>query len=707
MTCVSVNPRQVTVSMNGARGRQGDKGDPGGNAAAVGLWNDISALAIPDGYDRIYTSGFAVTGRGAAAYVLDSDQTDTAPSLARRKSLAGTGATARWFRLDEAQAYPEALGAVGNGSTDDTAAFAALAALGQKIVVQRAYAIASSVTLGKVEFGAAGQLIVGAAATVTIGEIVDTRRVGVFDTTSGGLVAFASTQSFARPEWWGDVRDTITKAAVSLAAARAAGGAQIKLAIRRYKGCNHSYGTGINPGVYFSYENMAIEGEKMPRPANDCRSLIGGSIIEDFFLVFAYNISCSNFGVDCGKTYIDANYGGTARDAFMATYPSDADKAVPEIRLSGHFSNIIGLVKGPSDPVHAVIIAEGYKNVVGDGEIQGFYGIHGVVIKAENVRLCTVSAYCNALNGLIMKSDSQATAVAANIQIDKVLTFAGGPLGWSPYAVSTSGNGVLFNPEANPSDRIWIGSILEEGHDYGVSCDVTSGQSLGGVQIDSIKTDGNAVAGVSIETAAGAFIESFQIGKCETRNTVLGMVIDIAAGTGVQVDSLIGTNCDVALQVNGSTSRISARSVTGANCVDAVIRITDSAKPEIGEVRPMGTTPALYAASSGGEVAAFTNGAVQAAGGGTVQPRHVGGGRVAWDGLVNPDASPDLLSVPPWARPLADQRLLAQGYDGAALTEVPVLVTAAGVLKVNEVGGGVANCSTWLSLSGVSYPIAP
>lgn len=48
------------------------KGDPGGNAAAIGLFADAHTLTIATGTDAVRTSGWSVKGEGIADYIYDA-----------------------------------------------------------------------------------------------------------------------------------------------------------------------------------------------------------------------------------------------------------------------------------------------------------------------------------------------------------------------------------------------------------------------------------------------------------------------------------------------------------------------------------------------------------------------------------------------------------------------------------------------------------
>jgi hypothetical protein len=103
------------------------RGDPGGNAMAIGRWASFTSLSIPSGTDQVQTDGYVVRGWGQALYVLDEDQVSPTATVYRRKS-----ANNRWFRLSKDQPLALSMfGAAADGATDDAPAFTAAFAFGQ------------------------------------------------------------------------------------------------------------------------------------------------------------------------------------------------------------------------------------------------------------------------------------------------------------------------------------------------------------------------------------------------------------------------------------------------------------------------------------------------------------------------------------------------------------------------------------------------
>lgn len=101
----------------GLRGEKGNKGDPGGNVMAVGLFSDIAALTwsgvTPD---RIQTSGHTALGVGAASYVLSNGFGGAGPDLTQ-------DADGNWWRLAEPAPSATQLGAPTNGAVDAAGIF--------------------------------------------------------------------------------------------------------------------------------------------------------------------------------------------------------------------------------------------------------------------------------------------------------------------------------------------------------------------------------------------------------------------------------------------------------------------------------------------------------------------------------------------------------------------------------------------------------
>jgi hypothetical protein len=103
------------------------KGDPGGNAMAIGLFSQAAALSIPVGTDLVQTSGWGARGVGSATYVYDAAVDAT--YVAAHPRSAFVSANGRGFRLSgETISLPQLGGVDDWDGANGTNNFAALAA---------------------------------------------------------------------------------------------------------------------------------------------------------------------------------------------------------------------------------------------------------------------------------------------------------------------------------------------------------------------------------------------------------------------------------------------------------------------------------------------------------------------------------------------------------------------------------------------------
>ena len=112
-----IGPNRVTGAVEVIDVGNQFKGDPGGNAMAVGPFTAIATLAIPIGTDLIQTSGWLLRGVGAARYAYDA-AVDAAFVAANPRS-AVISANGRGFRLAEPVINVQMFGALGDALNDD------------------------------------------------------------------------------------------------------------------------------------------------------------------------------------------------------------------------------------------------------------------------------------------------------------------------------------------------------------------------------------------------------------------------------------------------------------------------------------------------------------------------------------------------------------------------------------------------------------
>jgi hypothetical protein len=660
-----------------------------GDAATKGYVDGIAFGGSLDG-DRgdITVSGTGTVWTVDNGVIVDAKVNASAGIVSTKLAFtqSGAGATTRTVdsKLKDVVSVKD-FGAVCDGTTNDAAAVSAAntAAAGRPLVFP-------------------GVTHIGSAVTITC-PIVDTMQQ-LFSITSQVTI---DNKLPVRPDWWGDVENTLRYATNALPAT----GGTVKLANRTYKSNNHAYTFGTtNTTQFFSKDNVLYEGEKMPRLANDCRSLVGGTIIQDMVLAYANNIEFRNLGIDSGKTFCDVKYGGApvagTGEGLLLTYPDNATKAAAAIRRGVRLHNVVGLSYSPTTPTHALIIGEGYSDVSCSGEIMGCYGVHGVVIKCANVRAEKLTSFCNNAEGVIIKSDAQATAVAADVFIGQIHVDANGPTNWSPYltASAASAYGVLFLTAGNNIDRIQVGRIAAYNFGTGISFDSSSGNTISDVQIDSAKIDG----GYNSATAVGVLMNypalRVQFGNLMLRTLQKGMII-VHAGSGfvTSFGNVEAVNIgDVILDIGGAAyvniSMIAARNILGA-----VARIVGTPKLLFGSVfRDIPGCP-MFSSSAGGLVPTLSAGWSQVASANSdVFSITLEGGRICMRGLIraNTTGSSNIFcTLPQWAWPSHNKRFVGQAYNGSTLVITDIVVSTTGLCIVNEVLGTVTNCTTWLSLA--------
>jgi hypothetical protein len=625
-----------------------------------------------------------------------------ADTLARMRQLVGT--TAEWSAnnliLGDGELAAERLAdgtlglRLGNGALPFSQApafgYQSLTVITGDGVTDKSAAITAANAAGKpVLF--IGVAHVASPTTITV-PIVDT-TAQIF--TQASQITIANGLP-VRPDWFGAALANAVRLAWSCLP-QPTGGVVLLRYGQRYKDNGLSFG-----GLYMDRDNITLRGEGMPRPSDDLRTLQGGSIIEGLLLVYANNFVLENFGVDCGAT---AKGAASATDAIVCTYPSAAMQAAATLRKRGRLTNVVGLVKSPTDPFHGVIVAEGMSDVTTTGDVIGIMGIHGVVIKAANVNCAHLQGWCNSSDGVIIKTDTQATAASLGVKVDKITALAGAPSGYTPYATVTPGVnfGLFLHAFGGALGPIQIGTVYAAGHGYGVRMQMDVATAVDNIQIDQITTESNATAGVHLYgPAANEVFRRVQLGRVVTRNTPIGMVCQWVTPSNVTVEKLHAVNCSKAALACTSESVPLLDTIAAENC-GAIYEFTSNGKALVGQSIKIGTTTADYAAT--GLVPALANSWAQIGGGDVVRFALAGYGVELYGLVSGGTTNVTFATLPPYLRPATEKRGLLQGRGGAGQSAVPYQLSAAGVFTINDVAGGVANANQYLSLLGAKYPL--
>lgn len=553
-----------------------------------------------------------------------------------------------------------------------------------------------------------GACLVGVAVTITV-PIIDTTRQ-IFDLAA--KVTIDNGQS-VRPEWFGIGNVGALDAAVN---ALPAGGGVVQLEAATYKPSGYAYGFA-GDGKCIGKDNVKIRGRKMPSYANDCKSLVGGSIIQGMLCVYASGFEMSDVGVDCGKTVLETYYANTEAagitEGLNITYPNDAVKATAPLKRGVRLHNIATLCSSPAAPTHSAIIGEGVADVLCSGEIIGCFGVHGVVIKCSKVRAEALASYCNAGEGVIIKSDTQVTARASEVNIGRVVTDASGPPGAAPYlnALGTQEYGLLFHASGANIDTVQIAQVRSVGAKKCIGTlfggnFVIASVKIGGAFVDQIGVAGTRQGVQLVDLGVGqGSLQRFNIGTLECRNTTVGLQALFHVGVNLQERASIGhllvVGADNAVDL-GNTAYVDIGTVVAEALADAVYHITGTPSLVVGALQKTTTVPKVYSTANGGLAPALAGTWTQV---NANDPFGVDlvGGRVNIRGLVKPGGNNLVSTLPTWAWPLTPKRFMAVGSAGGTQAAVPVVVGSDGTVRVNEATGSTANCSDWVSLAGASY----
>lgn len=247
---------------------------------------------------------------------------------------------------------------------------------------------------------------------------------------------------------------------------------------------------------YMDKPNVHIKGVQKPSLNADASALVGGSVIEGRFNVFADNFSVSDIGFDMGKSVCDARYpglnpatdylrGGTW-DAFAHGQPSQTSPLAD--RKNFYAVNVIGLMYNSQAVGHGILL-EGINGGFVDN-ITGIYGVHGVVFKVQNMKAGVVEGHMTSVDGVIIKSDTYANG--GDIQIGSIATYRFAP-NCAPHTTpATSMAGLYLNPETeNFSGPVQIGRISVRDAQYGVlGGNANSGKVGADVSIGELNVDG-------------------------------------------------------------------------------------------------------------------------------------------------------------------------------------------------------------------------
>ncbi|WAC75373.1 hypothetical protein OU995_12005 [Roseateles sp. SL47] len=567
-----------------------------------------------------------------------------------------------------------------NGASDDSAAVVAANALGRPICPIGILHIATPTTITVPLAHVAGQCFT-ITSQVTINNGQPTR-----------------------PEWWG-----VGQGKFRLATIAAAPGTVVEV---RGTVAPSDFAYGFSSGGRYIDKPLKIRGQKMPRLSDDARSLVDGSIIQGMVLGWSDGLEFENIGIDCGHTVVTTYYGGTSSsgvtEALNITYPDNATKTaagspstVPKRGIV--LDNVIGLCDSPGAPNHAILL-EGVADVRMRGSVIGVMGTHGVALKGRDIVAEDIQAYLNSTDALIIKTDSQSTAVATRISIANTVLNASAPAGVTPWAANTPTAGLRFEAAGSSIDNIYIGKAKIDGFPSSVDTVFGGNYTIWDVEFGSISSDQYGVSGTTcalkLEAAAGRNIRKWTIGTLDGRNCSIVGKFSFSQPAAVNNHVAIGTvraqSAQVGLDV-GSQSYVTVGTVIADTLSDGIYRITGTPYLSVGQERKDEATPNVFASSGGGLVPSLNATWSQVADK-AVFAAKLRGGRKTLAGTIKPSTSNVITTLPQFLWPSKNEEFICRGRSGSVTAAVPVTVSIAGVVTVNALAGGTANCSDELTL---------
>lgn len=462
---------------------------------------------------------------------------------------------------------------------------------------------------------------------------------------------------------------------------------------------------------YMNVNNVSIVGAKMPTWNDDASALVGGSVIEGKFNVGAHNFSVSDIGFDIGcnvvsrrwpgaDTTADYPYGGTW-DGFAIGQPSQSSP-LPQWR-GFKAKNVIGLLKDSSTVGHGVLI----ENVNGgctEGDIIGVHGVHGVVIKSENINCENLRGHMNKTDCVIFKSDT--FSPGGNIQVCNVVAEMMLPNCKPKSNPLIPESGIYFNPELQSyTGPVQISNARIRGAKYAILGGSATGTVGADIQIGNIDIDG-AQGGTewAIFMANLGVFPRLSLGNLNitnVKNAVYINYIDESSSDNAitTIESLKITNAQSIGVITDGHSRLKIGAVDMLNVNTAYYQGENSIL-EIGSESLTSVTTKY-----GNNPYSIGPGWVNVGGGNSTFDVLYSGYEVKLKGLVKAGSGSTslILTLPSYLRPAENLRFIAykkEGADGTCL----IGVSSSGLVTLGDTDS-IPVVGSYISLDGISWKI--
>lgn len=312
--------------------------------------------------------------------------------------------------------------------------------------------------------------------------------------------------------------------------ANSLGGAKIILSAKTYLPTGYDYNTPMK------FDNIYLHGESVGYYSFDCKSIIGGTVIQGGFTAWANNFKISDISFDAGKNVCDTYFSGAAREPFTFTNPPGSGGVT---KYGFEATGVIRVLSAaPTTLAHSFLVenAEGAKI----DHITTCYGIYGFVVKSNNVTIGDVYVYGTERAGFIFKSDGiDNLAAAKNLNI-RSLTYDTTPPNTNPYILGASTQiGLHLDGYGASLTNVNISNININGTTRSISITARSGGSLSNVSLGSVILKKSQI-GVEINSLKSKDIH-FENLKCYDVN-VPYQDISESPGSGNYIGELTADN---------------------------------------------------------------------------------------------------------------------------------------------------------------------
>lgn len=360
------------------------------------------------------------------------------------------------------------------------------------------------------------------------------------------------------------------------------------------------------------------------------------------------------------------------------------------------------MLKDSATVGHGVLI----ENVNGgctEGDIIGVYGVHGVVIKSENMSCDTLRGYMNSVDNVIFKSDN--FAPGGNIQVNSVVCERRLP-NCTPYSTpATSQSGIYLNPELqNFTGPIQISKVRIRDAQYGILGGSATGNigadvQFGVVDIDGI--EGNTDYAIFIANLGKFPRMSFgDVNIKNVKNSIYINYTDSASAGSAQTtfNSIKITICASVVMVVAGYAKVSVGSIDVFGALTAYF-IDNNAVLKIGTESLVGVTNKW-----GQNPPIIGTGWSNVAGGNSTFNIVLSGYEVKLRGLVQAGSGVTslMLTLPAYLRPTENMRFIAykkEGTNGSCL----IGVASSGLVTIND--GTAPAVGSYVSLDGISWKL--